>query len=178
MDATNPAKQRRFTERQNHSATYHALNYVRPAILAQLGDGLETTEDGKPILPPSLKFRSEQLGRVMSRANQTARRVAEIEAYIRRRSRELKAGYGKQLPLALVMSDSEFQRWSFCLEASRRADETADRLIKSLREEVESMRRGDQPADLAAAADARIAALAPLDAPSGEPEPSGESEPD
>jgi hypothetical protein len=119
MDATNPAKQRRFTERQNHSATYHALNYVKPAILAQLGDSLETAEDGKPILPPALKFRSEQLGRVMSRANQMGRRVAEIEKYVKKRARELASGYNKRLPLAFIMSDSEFQRWCYCQEASR-----------------------------------------------------------
>ena len=48
------------------------------------------------------------------------------------------------------MSDSEFARWSFCLEASRRADETADRLIKALAEAVNSVRHGDGP-DLVAA---------------------------
>jgi hypothetical protein len=145
MNASNPAKQRRFTERQNHSATYHALNYVRPAILAQLGDSLETAEDGKPILPPALKFRSEQLGRVMSRANQMGRRVAEIERYVKKRARVLATGYNKYLPLALVMSDSEFQRWTFCVEASRRADESADRLLRSLREEMDHLRSAGTP---------------------------------
>lgn len=109
----------------------------------------------------------------MARAKQMAQRVGEIEKYVQKRAREQASGYNKHLPLALVMSDSEFARWQFCVEASRRADEGADRLIKSLREEVESMRRADGP-DLVAA----MARIDQLDAPSeaGEPESSAESE--
>jgi hypothetical protein len=134
---------------------------VKPHIEAQLGGQLETTENGEPSIPPVLTFRGEQLGRVISRAKQMSQRIAEIEKYVKKRARELAVGYNKHLPLALVMSDSEFARWSYCQEASRRADETADRLIKSLREEVECMRRGDEPADLAQAASDRISKLAP-----------------
>jgi hypothetical protein len=139
MNATNPAYKREFSTKQDNSAEYYWLNHVRPDLVARMSSQLETTEQGEPKLPPVLKFRGQQLGRVMSRAKQMAQRVAEIEKYIKARSCELKAGYGKVLPLALVMSDAEFARWSYCQEASRRADETADRLIKSLREEIDRM---------------------------------------
>lgn len=68
-----------------------------------------------------------------------------------------------------MMSDMEFQRWTYCQEASRRADETADRLIKSLREEVDRL-KGIESHDL-------VGQMARLDqAETVEPEPSGEPE--
>jgi hypothetical protein len=119
---------------------------VKPSIEAQLGGQLETTGDGEPpSIPPVLTFRGEQLGRVMSRAKQMSQRVSEIEKYVKKRARELATGYNKRLPLALVMSDSEFARWTFCVEASRRADESADRLLKSLREEMDHLRSAGTP---------------------------------
>jgi hypothetical protein len=102
-------------------------------------------------------------------------RVAEIETYVRKRAKELATGYNKRLPLALIMTDGEFQRWTFCVEASRRADESADRLLKSLREEMEHMKRGDGSGDLVAAM-ARIGELDEPQQPAGEPEPPSESE--
>jgi hypothetical protein len=68
----------------------------------------------------------------------------EIEKYVKKRARELATGDNKSLPLALVMTDGEFQRWTFCVEASRRADESADRLLKSLREEMERIQGAGQ----------------------------------
>jgi hypothetical protein len=112
--------------------------------VAQFGD-IETTDRGNPKLPPALLFRGQQLGRVMSRAKAMGARVAGIESYLKKRARELATGYNKRLPLALIMSDSEFARWTFCVEASRRADESADRLLKSLREEMDHLRSAGTP---------------------------------
>ena len=87
MDATNPAYKREFSTKQDNSAEYYWLNHVRPDLVARMSGQLETTEQGEPKLPPVLKFRGEQLGRVMSRAKQMSQRVAEIEKYIKARSR-------------------------------------------------------------------------------------------
>jgi hypothetical protein len=173
MNATNPSYKREFSTKRDNSAGYYWLNHVKPDIVAKMSGQLETTEQGELKLPPVLKFRGQQLGRTMARAKQMAQRVGEIEQYVKKRARELASGYNKHLPLALVMSDSEFARWQFCVEASRRADESADRLIKSLREEVESMRRGDGP-DLVAAM-ARIDQVEPPPE-AVDPAPSDESE--
>lgn len=102
-----------------------------------------------------------------------AKRVVEIEQYVKARLRELKRVHGKVVPLVVAMSDDEFARWTYCQEASRRADETADRLIKSLREEMDHMQRGAAP-DLVGQM-ARLHDAEPVDEPVA-PEPGDESE--
>jgi hypothetical protein len=171
MDAANPAYRRGWTESRNYSAQWYWRRHVKPHIEAQLGSQLETTENGEPpSIPPVLTFRGEQLGRAVSRAKQMSQRVVEIEKYVKKRARELATGYNKRLPLALVMSDSEFARWTFCVEASRRADESADRLLKSLREEMDHLRSAGTT-DLVAQMAQHQDESEPV-----EPEPGGEPE--
>lgn len=72
------------------------------------------------------------------------------------------------------MSYSEFQRWTFCVQASRRADESADRLLRSLREEMDHLRSAGTP-DLVAQMAAQSDAVEP-EQEATKPEHSPESE--
>jgi hypothetical protein len=65
------------------------------------------------------------------------------------------------------MQPDEYQRWCYCREAARRADETASRLEAQLFERLERLRNGEQP-DL-------VAAMAAGDEIA---EPAAEAEPD
>jgi hypothetical protein len=163
--AKSPAYQRRFTLSRNHSATYFARAFVNPDIEQAYG---------KAALPRLLRWRQQQLSRAMSAAVQLGRRTQELEVFVKRRLRQarsehlrLKGTEAPAYPLILAMEPIEYERWQYCREAARRADETASRLEKELFERLRDLRSGEQT-DL-------VAAMAAGDEPI-EPEPSTESE--
>jgi hypothetical protein len=146
---------------------------VKPDIVVALGHDLEVTEKGRPKLPRMLEFQ-QQLARVMSRAVQMDRRVTEIEKYVKRRlDSAVAAGSDPLIPLTTAMSDAELARWQYCQDASARAELTAARLQRELREELEHLMQRAGPQDLVGA---MALASAEEAEEAGEPEPTGESE--
>jgi hypothetical protein len=130
----NPAYKRRFTIKQNHSAYYFTRAIIKPDIVRALGLS-ERNGRGAPKLPKMLEWQQHQLARVMARAVQMDRRVVEIETYVKRRLDDaVAAGTDPLVPLTTAMSDAELQRWQYCIESARRAEETAAKLRKELRE--------------------------------------------
>jgi hypothetical protein len=163
----NPAYQRRFTLSQNNSVIYFTRAVVKPDIERELG---------KVELPRTLQWRQQQLGRAMSVASQMNRRAAELERFVKQRLRKahaehlrIKGTKAPPYPLMLAMEDIEYQRWCYCRQAARRADETASRLEAQLFDRLAQLRKGDQT-DLVAAM-ARAETAEPV-----EPEPGPESE--
>jgi hypothetical protein len=142
VNATSPSYSRAFSRARNISAEYHWREQVKPYLLAQVGRYTgEATE-----LPAVLDVRGRQLARAIVRANQMDKRRVEIERYIKRHNKKL-----ARESLVLAMNQHEFERWSYCQEASRRADDTCDRIIKSLSDEVHRIREGNHGFDLVAA---------------------------
>jgi hypothetical protein len=91
-----------------------------------------------PKLPRMLEWQQHQLARVMARAVHMDRSVVEIETYVKRRlDADIAAGSDPLVPLTTTMSDAELRRWQYCVENARRAEETAARLRRELREELE-----------------------------------------
>jgi hypothetical protein len=142
MIATNPAYSRAFSRARNTSAEFHWREQVKPYLLTQVGRYSGEVSE----LPAVLEVRGRQLARAIVRANQMDKRRTEIERYVKRHNKKL-----AQESLVLAMSQHEFERWSYCQEASRRADDTCDRIIKSLSDEVQRVRGGDRGFDLVAA---------------------------
>jgi hypothetical protein len=140
--ATSPSYSRAFSRARNTSAEYHWREQVKPYLLAQVGRYPGEASE----LPAVLEVRGRQLARAIVRANQMDKRRVEIERYVKRHNKKL-----AKESLVLAMSRQEFERWSYCQEASRRADDTCDRIIKSLSDEVHRVREGDHGFDLVAA---------------------------
>jgi hypothetical protein len=131
----NPAYKRAFTKKKNNSAHYFTRAIIKPDIVRVLGL-TERNGMGAPKLPKMLEWQQWQLARTMARAVQMSRRVVEIETYVKRRLDDaIAAGGDPLIPLTTAMSDGEFSRWQYCQEASARAELTAARLRKELREE-------------------------------------------
>jgi hypothetical protein len=123
VKAANPAYSRGFTRSRNWSAEYRWRDKVKPHLIALIGSDSQTEQEVQ--IPPALEFRGRQVARAMVRADQMEKRSIEIEQYIMRRGGEI----AKESPV-LAMNEQEFQRWAYCREAARRADESADRLMR------------------------------------------------
>jgi hypothetical protein len=176
-----PAYKRGFTVKQNYSAHYFSRAIIKPDIAAALG--VEYRGRVKPKLPKMLDWQAQQLSRVMARATQMDRRVVELETFVKNRvdagiaEHAARTGQELSVPLVIAMTPDEFQRWQYVQDASARAELTAARLRKELREELEHLRGAGTP-DLVAqmALHQDEAELVEPEAP--EAEPTGEGDPD
>jgi hypothetical protein len=136
VKTTDPARSRAFTRSRNNSAEYRYRNAVKPYLLEKIA----SSSKAEVTIPGLLEFRGRQLARAMTRADQMDKRCVEIEQYVMRRGGDL----AKESPV-LAMTEEQFSRWCYCREASRRADESADKLLKSL---DEFSREHSKPTDI------------------------------